>query len=259
MLDLTTFDPVRGGGNALYKALAHPLVGEAMRRLYAKLAAAGPVAIYDPAGVAPALDMLHPMARLPIEGVYVQDVREIGAMRLGHVAKPATELRDSPARAVLVAAFDAARPAALAAPWFPKGALVATLDEAALPEALRSNPRRVLDPMNYATNFALFRETGGISTRVVTANYWAGYGAREVRLWCRLFDLDGRDLATWEQKLPEGPGGVAIDSREVRARFGLPEFEGHLFMHAVGSQGHDVVKYVLDVFSSDDSRCPPCA
>src|SRR3712207_7723715 len=41
-----------------------------------------------------------------------------------------------------------------------------TLDEAALPEALRSNRKRVLDPMNYATNFALFRETDGISSRV---------------------------------------------------------------------------------------------
>ena len=38
-----------------------------------------------------------------------------------------------------------------------------------------------------------------------------------VRLWLRLFDADGAVLATWEQPLPPGPGGFAIDSAEVRA------------------------------------------
>ena len=254
MLAVTTFDTARGG-SALYKALSHPLAAEAIPALYARLAEAARgsagVAIYDPAGAAETLAALHPMRGLPVAGVYVQDVREVGVHRLGHQARPATDLPQSGAGAVLVAGFDAARVASLAAPWFPPGALVATLDEAALPLELRTNPRRVLDPLNYATNLALFRDRGGISSRLVTANYWSGYGARGMRLWLRLYGADGHVLAGWEERLPDGPGGIAVDSREIRARFGLPEFEGHLFLHAIGAAGHDVVKYVLDVFATD--------
>ncbi len=39
-----------------------------------------------------------------------------------------------------------------------------------------------------------------------------------------------------------------LDSREVRARFRLPEFCGQLFLHVVGAAGHDIVKYALDTF-----------
>ena len=59
-----------------------------------------------------------------------------------------------------------------------------------------------------------------------------------------------------------GPGSAAIviDSREVRARFGLGDFTGQLFVHFVGAAGHDVVKYALDTFGDTDAiateRCP---
>jgi hypothetical protein len=113
-----------------------------------------------------------------------------------------------------------------------------------------TNRSRYLDRLNFATNFVFFREQGGLSSRLVSANYWAGYGAGPVRLWLRLFAADGSELATWEQELPAGPSGFAIDSREVRARFDLPEFTGQLFLHAIGVAGHDVVKYALDTFAS---------
>jgi hypothetical protein len=48
-----------------------------------------------------------------------------------------------------------------------------------------------------------------------------------------------------------GLAGFAIDSREVRERFDLPEFTGQLCIHAVGATGHDVVKYALDTYASD--------
>jgi hypothetical protein len=258
MLDIPTFDAARGG-SVLYKALTHPLTAEAVSHLYARLAATGgEVAIYDPVGTAEPLALLHPMDAIRIAGVYVQDVREVGGRRLGRVARPVTELPQCGASAVLVAAYDAERIAAHAAPWMPPGAISATLDDAALPQTLRTNTRRVLDPLNFATNLAFFRDAGGLSTRLVTANYWAGYGARGVRLWLRLFDGDGRVLATWEEALPDGPGGVAIDSREVRARFGLPEFVGQLFVHAIGAAGHDSLKYVLDVLSHDGGPTLSC-
>ena len=77
-----------------------------------------------------------------------------------------------------------------------------------------------------------------------------------MRLWLRLFGEDGAALATWEQKLPAGAGGFAIDSREVRARFNLPAFTGQLLLHAIGAAGHDVVKYALDTYASDNGATP---
>ena len=61
MLHIQTFDN-RAGGNVLYKALAHPLAAEAIGRLYGRLARTGPVALYDPDGIAEALFALYPDA-----------------------------------------------------------------------------------------------------------------------------------------------------------------------------------------------------
>jgi hypothetical protein len=131
---------------------------------------------------------------------------------------------------------------------------IVTLDRARLPEALLTNRRTYLDRLNFATNYAFFRDKDGLSTRLTSANYWAGYGAKDVRLWLRLFDGDGAVLAEWEQALPAGPAGFSIDSREIRARFDLPEFAGQLFIHAINVAGHDVVKYALDTIGSGEER-----
>jgi hypothetical protein len=254
MLNIRTFD-ARQGGNVLYKALAHPLAAEAIARLYARLP--GPLAVFDPDGVAEALFVLHPGAPR-IADVFVQDVQAIGRLSAGRPARPLTELPDSTAGSVLVAAFDAGRLAERIRPMLPPGAELFTLDEARLPAELLTNPRRYLDRLNFATNYAFFREGGGLSTRLVTANYWAGYGAGAVRLWLRLFDGDGAVLADWEEQAPSGAGGIAIDSAEIRARFGLPEFTGQLFLHAIGAAGHDVVKYALDTYGSGNDRSLSC-
>ncbi len=254
MLDITTFD-ARAGGNVLYKALAHPLAAEAIARLYARLP--GPLALIDPDGVAAALLALHPSAP-PIAGLYVQDVQAIGRVSAGHAGRALTDLPRAAAASVLIAAFDAQRLRERVQPLLPPGATLATLDEARLPDALLTNPRRYLDRLNFATNFALFREQDGLSTRLVTANYWSSYGATAVRLWLRLFDGAGATLATWEQPVPPGPGGVVIDSAEVRRRFSLPPFTGQLFIHAVGAAGHDVVKYALDTFGTGNNASLSC-
>jgi len=251
MLQIQTFD-ARAGGNVIYKALAHPLAAESISRLYARLD--GPVALYDPDGLAEALIALYPAE---IDSLFVHDVELAGRTRAGLAARPLTELPSSGARTVLVAAFDAARIVARIAPLLPPGASVLTLDEIRLPEAMLS-AGRYLDKLNFATNFAFFRDADGMSTRLVSANYWASYGAREVRLWLRLFDADGAVLATWEQRLPSGPGGFSIDSRAVRDRFGLDAFTGQLFIHAIGVAGHDVVKYALDTYASDNGASLSC-
>jgi hypothetical protein len=254
MLNIQTFDN-RVGGNVLYKALAHPLAAEAVARLYARLS--GPVALYDPDGVAAAMFALHPEAPRFV-GLYVHDVTAVGEERAGYVARALTDLPDSGARTVLIAAFDAQRIAARIGHLLPRGAEVITLDAVKLPDALLTNRHRYLDKLNFATNFVFFRDEDGLSTRLVSANYWSGYGGGAIRLWLRLFDVAGGALATWEQEVPAGPNGFSIDSRVARERFGLPAFTGQLFVHAIGAAGHDVVKYALDTYASDNGASLSC-
>ncbi len=254
MLDINTFD-ARAGGNVLYKALAHPLAAKAISKLYQSLPA--PVALVDPDGVAAALLALHPGIP-PLAGLYVQDVLALGVERAGHAGQALTDLPHCGAASVLIAAFDAGRVLDRLRHVLPPGATVVTLDAARLPDAMLTNPRRYLDRLNFATNFAFFREQNGLSTRLVTANYWSGYGATQVRLWLHLYDEAGATLAEWEQPVPSGPGGIVIDSRAIRERFGLPEFTGQLFIHAIGAAGHDVVKYALDTFGTDNDASLSC-
>src|SRR5579885_1071242 len=84
MLQIQTFD-ARAGGNVIYKALAHPLAAEAIGRLYAGLR--GPVALYDPDGIADALLALYP--DLPgLSALFVHDTMAVGQRRAGLVAQP---------------------------------------------------------------------------------------------------------------------------------------------------------------------------
>lgn len=242
------------GGNALFKALGHPIGAERLRALIRRLGQSGKVALYDPLGFLPTVAALHDLSPLDVAGVYVQDLSDLGQSRAGHATQPVTDLRASPARAVLVVAFDAQRFVDHIRHLLPAGAEVATLDDARLPDPLLTVKQRYLDPLNFATNFAFFRDQDGLHTRLVTANYWAGYGAKSVSLWLALFDEAGRGIATWEEAVPDGVAGIAIDSRDVRQRFGLPAFTGQLLLHVVGGRGHDVVKYALDTYSDGELR-----
>jgi hypothetical protein len=94
----------------------------------------------------------------------------------------------------------------------------------------------------------LFRDIAGLHTVVSTANYWHRHGAKDTRLWLRLFDEAGEPLATWEERLDPSEQSIAIDSRAVRSRFGLGDFAGSLFIHAIGAAAHDTLKYAVDIF-----------
>jgi hypothetical protein len=254
MLDIQTFD-ARRGGNVLYKALVHPLAAEAIATLAADIRAQGKLAVFDPDGVAVALWALHPEMPAPSE-FYVQDVDALGNSLAGIAARPLIDLPHSACRVLLIASFDSARIEQRIAGFCAPGLRVVSLDQARLPGEMQTT-QPYLDRLNFATNYALFRDGEGVSTRLVTANYWARYGAKAVRFWLCLFGGQGEILARWEQALPEGEGGVCIDSREVRARFGLGPFAGQLFLHAIGVAGHDVVKYALDVFSTAADGADP--
>src|SRR5262249_7621416 len=163
-----------------------------------------------------------------------------GRTLLGRAAEPVTQLAESDAEIVLVAAFDAERATDHIAHLLPRHASVVSLDGARLPPAMLS-AKPYLNGLNFATNFVFFRDAGGQHTRLATANYWSGYGPCAPIAWCRLFDEAGAVLAEWSEPLPAAGADFAIDSAEVRRRFGLPDFTGQLFVHVTQIAGHDVV------------------
>src|SRR5579862_3964019 len=244
-LSIETFDNLRGG-NTLYKALVHPHAAPAARALIAGLARNGPTAIVDAHGAAAGFAEIYGLDGVEIAGIYVQDMARLGTTVLGCAALPLPEIAGSGAASVFVAGFDADRLIGQLEPFLPNGARTVSLDAMRIPEERLTNRRLYLDPLNFATNFALFRDTGTLHTRLVTANYWAGYGAPATKCWLTLFDGDGRPIAEWAE--PCGHGAIVIDSRAVSARFGLGDFAGQLFIHVVGAAGHDIVKYALDTF-----------
>jgi hypothetical protein len=256
MLSIDTFDHVRGG-NVLYKALTHPWVAERLPQWGAMLTRNGPVALYDPDGLADALLALCPQLRF--EGVYVQDTLAVGEVRAGQVTRPLSALRTNRAATLLIAAFDAARLCERLASMLPESRDLVTLDQLRLPESCVTRHARYLDPLNFATNFAFFRDDDHFATRLTAVNYWHGYGASEVRWVLRLYGADGEQLVHWEQPVQSGPRTIVIDSTEVRRRFALRAFTGQLFIHVVGAAGHDVVKYTLDTYATDGGKSLSCS
>jgi hypothetical protein len=251
-LRIDTFDNARGG-NTPYKALAHPLAAAPGGALIAGLRRYGKVAIVDPLGAAEGFAELFDLSALDLAGIYVQDIARIGETVLGRAAAPVPELARSGAHAVLVAAFDADRLIGQLAPFVPTNCDIVSLDRMRIPAERLTNSRTYLDPLNFATNFALFRDTGSIHTRLVTANYWAGYGSAGIVCWLTLFDGGGEVVAEWSETTTPEAGAIVIDSRDVRERYGLGEFAGQLFIHVAGAAGHDVVKYALDTYGDGDS------
>jgi len=251
---IDTFDN-RSGGNSYYKAVSHPLAAEAAAGLIAKLRAADGVAIYDPLGYSEGFAAFYPLDGVDLRGVFVQDIAKIGDTVLDRRAQPVTDLPGFAVGAaidiVFVMAFDSDRLVDHVRHLLPASAEVVSLDALRLPATMLSNGKTYLDPMNFATNFAFFRDTEKHHTRIVTANYWARYGAKNITLWLRLIDDAGGVLADWTEDVSNAAQSVMIDSRDVRDRFGLGEFTGQLFVHAIGATGHDVVKYALDVYGAD--------
>jgi len=249
------------GGSTVFRALGHPLAAARSAALLEQLRAARYVTVFDPLGLAESFAELYPLIGVEVQAVLVPDVRRIGTPLLGRAAEAVTALAGSGARTLFVPAFDAERLVARVAPLLPAGCMVLTLDGLKLPDSLLTDPRDYLSAQNFATNLAFFRDADGEHTRLVTANYWSGYGAEAPRLWLCLFDADGRVLVEWQEDLPPSGATVVIDSAEVRRRFDLPEFTGQLFIHVVGTAGHEQVRFSLDTYgmgglSTTHDSCP---
>ncbi len=241
----------RDGGNAFFKAIGHPLAARQAVEFLARLGA-GPVAVYDPAGFASAFAEIYDLSHVEVAEVFVQDLADLGKTVLGRAAQPVTDLKASGAQKLLIALFDAERALEQIRHLIPAGTEVLTFDDLRLPDHMLTDTRRYLTGLNFATNLCLFRDADGHHTRLVSANYWSGYGASAPEAWCCLMDASGATLAEWRLPLPPAGGTFVIDSAEVRARFGLGPFTGQIFLHLLGVAGHDIVKYALDTYGDGD-------
>ncbi|HEX3486767.1 MAG TPA: hypothetical protein VHT51_17050 [Micropepsaceae bacterium] len=248
-LNIETFSNAVGG-NAFYKAVTHPLAAEPARALLATLRKSGPVAIYDPHNLLAAFDAVYPLDGIEIAGLFVQDVSHVGRKFRDLAARPITELADCHAETVLIAGFDTHLSAQHVKPLI-NGAALMSFDALRLPDEMLSDKGRYLSNLNFATNFAFFRDSDGLHTRLVTANYWSAYGGKGGHIRFHLFDSAGAAIADWQEPLPGANGAIVVDSRDIRARFGLPPFTGQLFLHVVGAAGHDIVKYALDTYGDE--------
>ncbi len=252
-LEIRTFDNKSNSGDPLFKALGHPAMADRVREWIASAAGMGRLAIVDPWGQFSSLAALYDVSALNVEGRYVQRIEDLTPEhRMPGAAAPRSllDLETCEADVVMLAAFDDDHARRSVIPLLREDMPVITFDDLRLEDRFITNARRYLDPLNFATNFALFRAGEGRHSVVRTANYWSGYGAVEPRLLMILFGADGEKLAEWEEAL-QPRQGITLDAEEVRKRFDLPPFSGMLLIHAVGVAGHGDVKYVLDDVDDD--------
>ena len=256
-LQISTFDNKSNTGDPLFKALGHPAMAARVRDWIANIACMGRIAVVDPWGQFSSLAALYDIGALNIEGRYVQRIEDLTPEHHLPGSAAPKSLLDLPtcnADVVMLAAFDGDHAQRAVSPLLPEGVKIISFDELKLEDRFITNKRRYLDPLNFATNFALFRAGEGRHSVVRTANYWSGYGAVEPRLMMILFNADGEQIAEWEEVLQPGQS-IVIDAEETRVRFSLPAFNGMLLIHAVGIAGHADVKYVMD--DVDDARRDP--
>ena len=248
---IETFSNVKGG-NSFYKAISHPSVAGKAKSLVDKLEKAGPIALYDPLGFFSGFDEFHDTSPVQFKDSFVQDIEQVGNKIAGLAAKPIDCFKDTNFGALFIVAFDADRLKSQIRHLTSENYPVHSLDEMRLEETWLTNTRHYLSAENFATNYAFFREKGGLSTRLSTVNYWSNYGAKSVTLNFLLFDQSGSIIAEWSEVFKKAGAAIIVDSTNVRRKFGLPEFIGQLFIHVVGIQGHDIVKYALDINSSKE-------
>jgi len=232
------------GGNALFKALGHPLVSEKAAALISSMAGKR-VGVFDPVGQLACFQALYDMGDTAIEARFVQRVVDLSGG-----ARPITDLPEVAIEVLFIAAFDAEYHLRSVLPMLPSGVTVVSFDVLRLPDEMLSDRRSYVSPMNFATNFCLFRADGERCSVMRTVEYWTRYGAKNPALWLMLFDADGKVLAQWTESLVANQS-IKLHAGEIRARFGLPAFAGSLFVHAIGIAGHDIMKYVLDDEDAD--------
>ena len=246
-LRIDTFSNSAGAGSAFFKAVGHPLCWEAAQILIGKIKTAKNAAAFDPQNTLAAFCGVHALPENMFAAIYAQDVARFGEKSLGQETLPITDL-SAAVDVLFIPIFDAAAIAARIRRIAPPECQILTLDDMRLPERFLSDSRHYLNTINFATNLLFFRDEKESHTRLVTANYWSAYGAKEPFVWGRVFAGDGRVLADFERPLGGANETFCLDSAQIKKEFNLPDFCGQVFLHVARAAGHDIVKYVADSY-----------
>jgi hypothetical protein len=222
---------------SFFKALGHPLVAPQ----FADIQKQPLPAVYDPEGYLEDFLAMTGLAR-PLK-VYVQAIETLSS----DTALITDAAKDKP-QSLFILSFEPDKHLSQMGHLLPANCKILSLKELRLPDRMLTDPHNYLSDLNFSTNFAFFREQNGWHTRLKTANYWAKYGSKDVKIWAILFDEKGNTLASWEEDVPSTVHSLVIDSQDVRKRFNLSDFTGQLFIHLTGTKGHSIVKYALDTY-----------
>ena len=231
------------GGDSVFKAMGHPLTADAMPGLLARLGERGAVALYDPfdqLGVLPYTTSPH-----SVDAVRAVDRGDRGeAPRPGSVGFGPSQVESSNASGGDVRCGPPHQPHPPLDPrWYDgresrRGSNFCDL---------LTNKRKYLDKLNFATNLGFLRDANGRHSRIVTANYWSSYSNQPASIWCRLFDSDGVELATWMDALP-GPSGNCDRQQGHPVALWPRGLHGHRLHACGGGCRADIVKYALDTY-----------
>ena len=246
-IEIETFSNFKGG-NSFYKAISHPLAASKIQKLIENVSSNRKIALYDPLGFFSEFSKLYDTSSFKITSAFVSDIERVGSSIAGCLARPISEIIGIEEDFLFVATYDLAEQIGAFRHLIPHKIKILSFDEIRLDNRFLTNKDVYLESINFATNFAFFRDQNGMRTQIVTANYWFAYGAKDVFLHLILFGEDGKILLEWDECLDNKPIGVIIDSKTIRQKFGLKQFTGQLFIHAIGIRGHDVVKYCLDTW-----------
>ncbi|MEJ0069914.1 MAG: hypothetical protein WDO24_15680 [Pseudomonadota bacterium] len=74
---LETFNNQTDQGNALFKALGHPIAAKRVPGLLKRLKRGGPVAVFDPYGQLDSFDAYYGLSGIDITGRYVQRIEDL--------------------------------------------------------------------------------------------------------------------------------------------------------------------------------------
>ena len=220
-LRIETFDNVRGG-NTLYKALTHPHAAAPGRALVAELRAARPGRDRRSArrGGGVCRDF-RPRPRLDIAGGLCPGRRRGSAGRsLGRARRAADrDCRTARRARCWSPAFDADRLIEQLAPYLPAGATVLSLDAMRIPADAADQPPRLSRPAQFRDQFrAVPRHRRRLHTRLVTANYWAGYGAGGGHLLADPVRRRRPDHRRMVARRRRADGGAIVDRQPRGAR-----------------------------------------
>lgn len=264
MLQIKTF--TQSGKSSFFKAIGHPEIiaqrGELIQKIHNS---GGKFSIYDPESRLIEFLQLMELAAKDFARIFVQKIEDLSTKIDDGKLELISEI-DASVKRLLIISFDSQRYRDHIKHLLSSDCEIIDLESLKLPEHMISDRFDYLSPLNFSTNFAWFKSKDGVHTRLTSANYWAKYRSENVRLFAYLIDDKGKIIRKWEQAIGSKVSSIIIDSKEIKREFDLGDGFGQLFLHFVGTKGHDIVKYALDVYSDDgkvisathDANAWPC-